>query len=75
MWPSALDMAWLLFFLWKSFSMYSETLYVWLLMVLVLLQEKYLYTYKNIAKKPSLDEFLRVKHFEQYCIENCGKQN
>lgn len=43
-------------------------------MVLVLLQKKYLYTYKNIAKKPSLDEFLR-KHFKQYCIENCGKQN
>ena len=36
-------------------------------MVLVLLQKKYLYTYKNITKKPSLDEFLR-KHFEQYCI-------
>ena len=43
-------------------------------MVLVLLQNKYLYTCKNIAKKPNLDEFLR-KHFEQYCIENCGKQN
>ena len=46
--------------------MYSETLYVQLftVMVLVLLQNKYL-------KKPSL----RIKHFEQYCIENCGKQN
>ena len=66
MWPSALDMALLLFFLWTSFLMYSETLYVQLftVMVLVLLQNKYL-------KKPSL----RIKHFEQYCIENCGKQN
>lgn len=43
-------------------------------MVLVLLQNKYLYTCKNIAKKSNVDEFLR-KHFEQYYIENCGKQN
>ena len=45
--------------------------YVQLLMVLVLLQKKYLYTWKNIAKKPNLDEFL-LKHFVQYCIQNCG---
>ena len=40
---------------------------------LVLLQKKYLYTSKNIVTKPNLDEFLR-KLFEQYRIENCGKQ-
>ena len=39
----------------------------------VLLQKKYLYTCKNIVTKPNLDEFLR-KLFEQYRIENCGKQ-
>ena len=38
-----------------------------------LLQKKYLYTSKNIVTKPNLDEFLR-KLFEQYRIENCGKQ-
>ena len=43
------------------------------LLLLVLLQKKYLYTYKNIVTKPNLDEFL-CKLFEQYCIENCGKQ-
>ena len=40
---------------------------------LVLLQKKYLYTCKNIVRKRNLDEFLR-KLFEQYDIENCGKQ-
>ena len=43
------------------------------LRLLVLLQKKYLYTCKNIVTKPNLDEFLR-KLFEQYRIENCGKQ-
>ena len=43
-------------------------------MVLVLLQKKYLYTCKNIAKKSNLDELL-LKHAEQYYIDNCGKQN
>ena len=41
--------------------------------LLVLLQKKYLYTCKNIVTKPNLEEFLR-KLFEQYRIENCGKQ-
>ena len=41
--------------------------------LLVLLQKKYLYTCKNIVMKPNLEEFLR-KLFEQYRIENCGKQ-
>ena len=41
--------------------------------LLVLLQKTYLYTCKNIVTKPNLDEFLR-KLFEQYRIENCGKQ-
>ena len=43
------------------------------LLPLVLLQNKYLYTCKNIVTKPNLDEFLR-KLFEQYHIENYGKQ-
>ena len=43
------------------------------LLPLVLLQKKYLYTCKNIVTKPNFDEFLR-KLFEQYHIENCGKQ-
>ena len=43
------------------------------LRLLVLLQKKYLYTCKNIVTKPNLEEFLR-KLFEQYRIENCGKQ-
>ena len=54
-------------FCWRNIEVWN--------LVLVLLQKKYLYTYKNFAKKPSLDEFLRIKHFEQYCIKNCGKQN
>jgi len=38
-------------------------------------QKKHLYTCKNIVNKPNLDEFLRnTKLFEQYRIENCGKQ-
>ena len=41
--------------------------------LLVLLQKTCLYTCKNIVTKPNLDEFLR-KLFEQYRIENCGKQ-
>ena len=40
---------------------------------LVLLQKKYLYACKNIVTKPNLGEFLR-KLYEQYRIENCGKQ-
>ena len=40
---------------------------------LVLLQKKHLYTCKNIVTKPTLVEFLR-QLFEQYRIENCGKQ-
>ena len=40
---------------------------------LVLLQKKYLYACKNIVTKPNLREFLR-KLYEQYRIENCGKQ-
>ena len=43
------------------------------LRLLVLLQKKYLYTCKNIVTKPNLEEFLR-KPFEQYRIQNCGKQ-
>ena len=43
------------------------------LRLLVLLQKKYLYTCKNIVTKPNLEEFLR-KLFEQYRVENCGKQ-
>ena len=43
------------------------------LRLLALLQKKYLYTCKNIVTKPNLEEFLR-KLFEQYRIENCGKQ-
>ena len=43
------------------------------LRLLVLLQKKYLYTCKNIVTKPNLEEFLR-KLFEQYRIENYGKQ-
>ena len=43
------------------------------LRLLVLLQKKYLYTCKNIVTKPNLEEFLSTL-FEQYCIENCGKQ-
>ena len=39
----------------------------------VLLQKKYLYTCNNIGTKPTLDEFLQ-KLFEQYCIENRGKE-
>ena len=39
----------------------------------VLLQKKHLYTCNNIGTKPTLDEFLQ-KLFEQYCIENCGKE-
>ena len=46
---------------------------VLILRLLVLLQKKYLYTCKNIVTKPNLEEFLR-KLFEQYRIENCGKQ-
>ena len=42
------------------------------LRLMISLQKKYLYTCKNIEKKPSLDEFL-IKLFEQYKIENCGK--
>ena len=42
------------------------------LCLLVLLQKKYVYTCKNIVTKPNLDEFLS-KLFEQYRIENCGK--
>ena len=41
--------------------------------LLVLLQKNYLYTCKNIVTKPNLEELLR-KLFEQYRIENCGKQ-
>ena len=41
-------------------------------LLLALLQKKYLYTCKNIATKPNLDEFLH-ELFEQYRIENCGK--
>ena len=40
---------------------------------LVSLQKKYLYACKNIVTKPNLGEFLR-KLYEQYRIENCGKQ-
>ena len=40
---------------------------------LVSLQKKYLYACKNIVTKPNLREFLR-KLYEQYRIENCGKQ-
>ena len=43
------------------------------LLLLALLEKKYLYTCKNIAIKPYLDEFLR-ELFEQYRIENFGKQ-
>ena len=43
------------------------------LRLLVLLQKKYLYTCKNTVTKPKLEEFLR-KLFEQFRIENCGKQ-
>ena len=43
------------------------------LRLLVLLQKKYLHTFKNIVTKPNLDEFLR-KLFEEYRIENCAKQ-
>ena len=43
------------------------------LRLLVLLQKKYLYTCKNIVTKPNLEEFLS-KLFEQYRIENYGKQ-
>ena len=43
------------------------------LRLLVLLQKKYLYTCKNIVTKPNLEEFLR-ELFEEYRIENCGKQ-
>ena len=43
------------------------------LRLLVLLQKKHLYTFKNIETKPNLDEFLR-KLFEEYRIENCAKQ-
>ena len=43
------------------------------LLLLVLLQKKYLYTCKNIVMKPNLEDFLR-KPFEQYHNENCGKQ-
>ena len=43
------------------------------LRLLVLLQKKYLYTCKNIVTKPNLEEILR-KLFEQYRIENSGKQ-
>ena len=39
----------------------------------VLVQKKYLYTCNNIGTKPTLDEFLQ-KLFEQYCIENRGKE-
>ena len=39
----------------------------------VLLQKKHLYTCNNIGTKPTLDEFLQ-KLFEQYCIENRGKE-
>ena len=39
----------------------------------VLQQKKYLYTCNNIGTKPTLDEFLQ-KLFEQYCIENRGKE-
>ena len=38
------------------------------------LQNKYLYTCKSITKKRNLDDFLRSKLFEQYSVENCGKQ-
>ena len=40
---------------------------------MVLLQKKYLYSCKNIVTKPNLGEFL-CKLYEQYRIENCGKQ-
>ena len=43
------------------------------LRLLFLLPKKYLYTCKNIVTKPNLEEFLG-KLFEQYRIENCGKQ-
>ena len=43
------------------------------LCLLVLLQKKHLYTCNNIGTKPTLDEFLQ-KLFEQYCIENRGKE-
>ena len=43
------------------------------LRLLALLQKKYLYSCKNIVTKPNLEEFLG-KLFEQYRIENCGKQ-
>ena len=39
----------------------------------VLLQKKHLYTCNNIGTKPTLDEFSQ-KLFEQYCIENRGKE-
>ena len=39
----------------------------------LLLQKKHLYTCNNIGTKPTLDEFLQ-KLFEQYCIENRGKE-
>ena len=46
------------------------------LRLLVLLQKIYLmYTCKNIAKKPNLDELLPTKLFVQYRIENCGTTN
>ena len=41
--------------------------------LLVLLQTKSLYTCKTIVTKPNLEEVLH-KLFEQYRIENCGKQ-
>ena len=43
------------------------------LRLLVLLRKKYLYTRKNIVTKPNSEEFL-LKLFEQYRIENFGKQ-
>ena len=45
------------------------------LRLLVLLQKMYfMYTCKNIAKKPNLHELLPTKLFVQYRIENCGKK-
>ena len=45
------------------------------LRLLVLPQKKHLHTCKNIVTKPNLDELVRnTKLFEQYRIENCGKQ-
>ena len=39
--------------------------------LLILFQTKYLYTCKNLSKRPDLEEFLSKLH-QQYRIENCG---